>query len=76
MTFATTNPYTGETLKTFPEATQTDIDAAIDLAHAAFLVWRETVILPYLMAGFSRIKTHQRRLTTIGLMGSFMIVKP
>ena len=34
------------------------------------------VILPYLMAGFSRIKTHQRRLTTIGLMGSFMIVKP
>ena len=35
-----------------------------------------SVILPYLMAGFGRIKTHQRWLTTIGLMGSFMVVKP
>ena len=35
-----------------------------------------TVILPYLMAGFSRIKTHQWWLAAIGLMGSFMIVKP
>ena len=34
------------------------------------------VILPYLMAGFSRIKTHQWWLAAIGLMGSFMIVKP
>ena len=34
------------------------------------------VILPYLMAGFSRIKTHQRWLAAIGLMGPFMIVKP
>ena len=36
----------------------------------------EKVILPYLMAGFSRIKTHQRWLAAIGLMGPFMIVKP
>ena len=35
-----------------------------------------SVILPYLMAGFSRIKTHQRWLAAIGLMGSFMVVKP
>ena len=35
-----------------------------------------TVILPYLMAGFSRIKIHQRWLAAIGLMGSFMVVKP
>ena len=34
------------------------------------------VIIPYLMADFSRIKTHQRWLAAIGLMGSFMIVKP
>ena len=35
-----------------------------------------SVILPYLMAGFSRIKIHQRWLAAIGLMGSFMVVKP
>ncbi|WP_024891002.1 NAD-dependent succinate-semialdehyde dehydrogenase [Luteimonas huabeiensis] len=42
MAFATTNPYTGETLKTFPAATPAEIDAAIERAHAAFLTWRET----------------------------------
>ena len=35
-----------------------------------------SVILPYLMTGFSRIKIHQRWLAAIGLMGSFMVVKP
>ena len=42
MAFATTNPYTGEVLKTFPTATDADVEAAIARAHAAFLGWRET----------------------------------
>lgn len=42
MAFATTNPYTGETTRTFPTATTEQIDAAIGRAHAAFLTWRET----------------------------------
>ncbi len=40
MTYATTNPYTGEVLKTFPEATDAEVKQAIDHAHAAFLVWK------------------------------------
>lgn len=42
MTFATTNPYTGETLKTFPTATDEEVMAAIGRADAAFRGWRET----------------------------------
>jgi succinate-semialdehyde dehydrogenase / glutarate-semialdehyde dehydrogenase len=42
MAYATTNPYTGEVLKTFPDATDAEVDRAIDRAHAAFLTWRET----------------------------------
>ena len=42
MSYATVNPYTGETLKTFPTATDADVQAAIDQAHAAFLDWRKT----------------------------------
>ncbi|MDE1148019.1 MAG: NAD-dependent succinate-semialdehyde dehydrogenase [Azospirillaceae bacterium] len=42
MTYATTNPYTGEVLKTFPDATDAEVGHAIDNAHAAFLSWRET----------------------------------
>ncbi len=42
MAFATINPYTGETVKTFPAATPDEIDAAIGRAHAAFLGWRDT----------------------------------
>jgi succinate-semialdehyde dehydrogenase/glutarate-semialdehyde dehydrogenase len=42
MSYATTNPYTGEVLKTFPDATDAEVAAAIDAAHAAFLSWRET----------------------------------
>ncbi|WP_049399681.1 MULTISPECIES: NAD-dependent succinate-semialdehyde dehydrogenase [Stenotrophomonas] len=41
MTFATINPYTGETVQSFPAATPAQIDAAIGLAHEAFLIWRE-----------------------------------
>ncbi|CAM3720875.1 Succinate-semialdehyde dehydrogenase [Bordetella sputigena] len=42
MTYATTNPYTGEVVKTFPNATDEQVATAIDKAHAAFLGWRET----------------------------------
>ena len=42
MTYATINPYTGELLKTFADATDTEVDDAITEAHAAFLSWRDT----------------------------------
>lgn len=41
MAFATTNPYTGEVLKTFPAATGDEIVQAIGRADAAFKLWRE-----------------------------------
>ncbi|MFA5955364.1 NAD-dependent succinate-semialdehyde dehydrogenase [Hyphomicrobium sp.] len=42
MKFSTTNPYTGEVLKTFPTASEADINNAIEKADTAFLAWRET----------------------------------
>ena len=42
MTFATTNPFTGEVLKTFPTATDDEIRQAIGKADGAFKLWRET----------------------------------
>ena len=42
MAYATTNPYTGELVKTFPDATDAQITQAIDAAHAAFLNWKQT----------------------------------
>lgn len=36
MAYATVNPYTGEQLKTFPEATDEQVKQAIDAADAAF----------------------------------------
>ncbi|MFN4922164.1 NAD-dependent succinate-semialdehyde dehydrogenase [Bradyrhizobium sp.] len=42
MPYATTNPYTGEVIKTFKNPTDAEVKAAIDQAHAAFLAWRET----------------------------------
>src|SRR6516162_4250973 len=42
MGYATTNPYTGEVVKTFPDATDAEVDAALDKAHGAFLSWRTT----------------------------------
>lgn len=41
MGYATTNPYTGEQVKTFPEATDAEVLAAIDGAHSTFLAWRD-----------------------------------
>ncbi len=42
MKFSTTNPYTGEVLKTFPTASEADINNAIEKADTAFSAWRET----------------------------------
>ena len=42
MAFTTVNPYTGETLKSFPLISDDEIVAAIDTAHNQFLKWRKT----------------------------------
>lgn len=44
MGYATTNPYTGEVLKTFDTATAEDVDKAIAKADEAFHTWRELPI--------------------------------
>lgn len=41
MAFVTTNPYTNEVLKTFDNATEAEILAAIDKADKAFQSWKE-----------------------------------
>ncbi|MFN4167016.1 MAG: NAD-dependent succinate-semialdehyde dehydrogenase [Pannonibacter phragmitetus] len=40
MAYKTQNPYTGEVLQTFPEATDAEVSVAITKAHEAFLGWR------------------------------------
>ena len=40
MAYQTTNPYTGETLKTFPNATDAQVAQALERGHAAFQQWR------------------------------------
>nr|WP_025827320.1 NAD-dependent succinate-semialdehyde dehydrogenase [Acetobacter persici] len=42
MAYATTNPYTGEVLATFPEATDQEVQTALSNAYAAFETWRDT----------------------------------
>jgi len=42
MSYATTNPYTGEVVKTFPDATDAEIMKAIEDADKAFSSWKET----------------------------------
>lgn len=42
MGYATTNPYTGEVVKTFPDATDSEIIKAIEGADKAFSSWKET----------------------------------
>ncbi|WP_454621941.1 NAD-dependent succinate-semialdehyde dehydrogenase [Bradyrhizobium cenepequi] len=42
MAYATTNPYTGEVLKTFSDATEAEVKQAITKAHTAFLSWKKT----------------------------------
>ena len=40
MAYQTTNPYTGEILKTFPDATDAEVARALERGHAAFQQWR------------------------------------
>lgn len=42
MAYQTVNPYTGALLKTFADASDAEVTAAIDRAHTAFLSWRDT----------------------------------
>ena len=42
MTYAVTNPATGETLATYPDATDAEVDAAIAAAHAAATTYGRT----------------------------------
>lgn len=42
MPYATVNPFTGATIKTFPDATDTQVQQAIAGAHEAFVSWKET----------------------------------
>lgn len=42
MTYATTNPYIGEVLKTFPDASDAQAKLAVENAYTAFLSWKET----------------------------------
>ncbi len=42
MAYASTNPFTNEVVKTFPSATDAEVDAALDRAQAAFPAWRDT----------------------------------
>ncbi|XP_050340193.1 succinate-semialdehyde dehydrogenase [NADP(+)]-like, partial [Bactrocera neohumeralis] len=42
MVYQTKNPYTGEVVKTFPDATDAEVSDAISQAHKSFLAWRET----------------------------------
>ena len=40
MTYQTTYPYTGETLKTFPNASDAEVNRALARAHALYHKWR------------------------------------
>lgn len=42
MAYATTNPYTGETLKTFPNSTDAEVAQALDNGQKAFEQWKQT----------------------------------
>ncbi len=42
MTYQTVNPYTNELVKSYPYASEAEIDSVIEKSHAAFLTWRTT----------------------------------
>ncbi|MET4898345.1 NAD-dependent succinate-semialdehyde dehydrogenase [Sphingomonadaceae bacterium jetA1] len=42
MAYATINPYTGEAVASFPDATDAQVRTALDKADAAFAAWRRT----------------------------------
>ena len=44
MSYATTNPFTGEVVKTFPNATDAEVAQTLDKAQAMFETWKDTAI--------------------------------
>lgn len=44
MTYSTTNPYTGETLKTFPNATDAEVDQALEQGDVAYQLWKDVAV--------------------------------
>ncbi|MFZ2480856.1 MAG: aldehyde dehydrogenase family protein, partial [Propioniciclava sp.] len=42
MSYATINPYTGQTVATFPDATDAQVAEALEQAHTTFQAWRQT----------------------------------
>ncbi|RLK56419.1 succinate-semialdehyde dehydrogenase/glutarate-semialdehyde dehydrogenase [Stenotrophomonas rhizophila] len=44
MAYATINPYTGQTLRSFPDATDAEVSQALDQAQTAFESWRYVAI--------------------------------
>ncbi|WP_432455053.1 NAD-dependent succinate-semialdehyde dehydrogenase [Agarivorans sp. QJM3NY_29] len=42
MSYASVNPYTGDLIKTFADATDDEVELALNNANQAFLKWRET----------------------------------
>ncbi|HHA2453025.1 TPA: NAD-dependent succinate-semialdehyde dehydrogenase [Stenotrophomonas maltophilia] len=42
MAYATTNPFTGQVVKSFPEATDAEVAQTLDKADAAFQSWKNT----------------------------------
>lgn len=45
MAYETRNPYTGALLETFHDATDTEVQQALENAHAAFSLWREKEVV-------------------------------
>jgi succinate-semialdehyde dehydrogenase / glutarate-semialdehyde dehydrogenase len=41
MAYASINPYNGEVLKTFPVASDTEVEQILTNAHQAFLAWKD-----------------------------------
>lgn len=44
MSYATVNPFTGEVVRSFPDATDADVDQALDLAQETFGEWSERTV--------------------------------
>ncbi len=44
MAYATTNPYTGQVIKTFPNATDAEVSSALDQSQSAFETWKDLAI--------------------------------
>jgi len=44
MAYASTNPFTGEVVATFPDATDAEVDVALERAQAAFEIWSRTAL--------------------------------